>query len=153
MKNNFQQVDNKRAKKIPFKGWSNKLTIIVLLLLILSIIGGIYLYRQYLEVKNEVETLKDPERYAAVLEDEQQQVLDEIGKHILLPDEEPTLYSILDVEMAKKSYGDFFENAKDGDRLIIYSKKAIIYREETDLIINVGPIMYLPPDSGTNEEE
>ncbi|MBU0975207.1 hypothetical protein KJ918_00245 [Patescibacteria group bacterium] len=150
MESTYQQVDNKREKKTIYKGRSNKLTILVLVLLILSLIGGIYLYRQYVVTKDEVEILKDPERYAAILADEEQQILDKIGKHILLPDEEPTLYSILDVEMAKKSYGDFFENAKDGDRLVIYSKKAIIYREEIDLVINAGPIMYLPLDSDTN---
>ena len=55
-------------------------------------------------------------------------------------EEKPSVATIVDVEKLKASGTTFYENAKAGDKLVIYSDKAIIFREEDNLIINIVPI-------------
>lgn len=67
-----------------------------------------------------------------------------IQKHFLLPsDEIPTLATVTDAALLAKSQV-FFINAQEGDRVLLYTKKrqAILYRPDSDLIVNVGPIQY-----------
>ncbi len=74
--------------------------------------------------------------------DETKAIVEKVGKLITLPTkEQPTLATVLDKKELKDQA--FFNDAKDGDKILIYTeaKKAIIYREATDKIINVGPIL------------
>jgi len=74
-------------------------------------------------------------------------MLSKIAKHIKLPsDERPTISTIQDIQILQ-SQQPFFKDAHNGDRLIIYSNKAIIYNEKEDILINVGPIYWEAPPS------
>ena len=55
-------------------------------------------------------------------------------------DETPTLASVTDKTKLKDQ--PFFKDAENGDQILIFpqAKKAIIYRESTNKLINVGPI-------------
>jgi hypothetical protein len=64
-----------------------------------------------------------------------------VGKHILLKDEEPTIATVRDVESLKRQQ-PFFDDAYNNDRLLIFSDKAIIYRESADIIVSVGPVQF-----------
>ena len=64
-----------------------------------------------------------------------------VSRLMALPsDEVPTVATIED--RSKLDNQPFFEDAKDGDKILIYTeaKKAIVYREGENKIINVGPI-------------
>ncbi len=64
-----------------------------------------------------------------------------IGKLMVLPGgEEPTIASVADI--TKLASQPFFTNAKNGDKVLIYNKarKAILYRPETNMIIEVAPV-------------
>lgn len=73
---------------------------------------------------------------------------DEVSKRIIskvesiymLPEGQPTVAKVQDKE--KLNGQVFFEKAEDGDYLVIYSdaKLALLYREDTDKLVNVGPI-------------
>lgn len=61
----------------------------------------------------------------------------EIGKIIVLPtDENPTIGTVTDVEKLRVNQ-PFFNSAKNGDKLIMYSKKAILYDPVAKKIIDV----------------
>ncbi len=62
-----------------------------------------------------------------------------VGRHYVLPNEEPALAT---VEDKTKLNSDFLRSAENGDKLLIYqkSKKVILYRPGIDRIIEVGPI-------------
>lgn len=51
--------------------------------------------------------------------------------------EKPSVATIVDSEKLKKTNPIFYENAEDGDKLVVYSNKAVIYREKDNLIVNI----------------
>jgi hypothetical protein len=64
-----------------------------------------------------------------------------VSEHYLLPtNETPTVAAIQDLDKLKGQA--FFEDAKNGDYVLIYSKAklALLYREADDKLVNVGPV-------------
>lgn len=77
---------------------------------------------------------------------EDKEILAQLKKIILLPDEvTPTMAVITDIETLKKQQPVFFNNAKNGDHLVIYPDMAIIYDAEVDKIMKVGPVQTVNP--------
>ena len=94
--------------------------------------GGIYFYWQYQRV------VKNPE---LITKQETAWILERINKLIDLPqDETPTVATVLDKDKLKDQ--EFFKNAQNGDKLIVYmnAKKAVLYRVSTNKIIEVAPV-------------
>ena len=103
--------------------------------LIIAIGSAVFFYTKYqksLSAKNN--PISDVESTAAA-----------VSKLMELPAEAPTLATVSDVEKLKGQ--DFFEKAKNGDKVLIYkvAKKAILYRPFTNKIIEVGPIQIETP--------
>jgi len=67
----------------------------------------------------------------------------------LLPSETPTVATVTDITKLKGQ--EFFRNAKNGDRVVVFSaaRIAIIYRRGQRAIINFGPITASPTASST----
>jgi hypothetical protein len=112
-----------------------KLYIGVVVLLILAATPSVYYFRQYqkaqLKLNNPTEASKQEAR----------DTIAAVGRLILLPTgEEPTVMQITDVSKLKDQA--FFTNAVNGDKVLIFTKakKAILYRTETNKIIDVAPI-------------
>lgn len=76
--------------------------------------------------------------------DDLKQTVEKVGRHILLPDEEPKLVTVTDARILKASQ-PFFANAKDGDKVLVYSHKVILYDPDIDKIVEVAQIKILPP--------
>jgi len=77
----------------------------------------------------------------AAVQAEADRLVASVGKLITLPtDEKPTIATVTDIEKVKDQ--PFFKNAKNGDKVLIYTKaqKAIIYRESENRIIEVGAV-------------
>ncbi|MFC1633020.1 hypothetical protein ACFL1U_02685 [Patescibacteria group bacterium] len=67
---------------------------------------------------------------------------DQVGEHIILnADEEPTIATIEDVDKLKETNPDFYEGAENGDKLLLYSDRVILFDPDKDIIINVGPVI------------
>jgi len=104
------------------------------LLTALGIVLAIYLVQQ----KPELFGLS---KGAATVQAETDREVSEIGKLIALPtDEKPTVATVTDVDKVKDQ--PFFKNAKNGDKVLIYTKaqKAILYRPSENRIIEVGAV-------------
>ena len=114
----------------------NTLFVIVSALLVftaLSVAG--YFYLQYQKTQ---EQLANP---TASTEQEVKKLVDEIGKMIVLPtNETPEVATVSDVEKLKGQ--SFFARAKNGDKVLIYTKsqKAVLYDPTVKKIVEVGPI-------------
>lgn len=72
-----------------------------------------------------------------------ERVIERVGKLYILPaDEEPTVAEIKDKSKLPEPNRKFFESAQDGDYLLVYTKTklALIYRENINKLVNVGPV-------------
>lgn len=72
---------------------------------------------------------------------------------MFLPEEDPTIATITDAENLIQQQ-PFYAGAQNGDKLLIFpnAKKAIIYSEARDKLINVGPI-YFNANKAADESE
>jgi len=66
-------------------------------------------------------------------------IVERLGRHILLPSTAPTVGTVSDIEKLREKSA-FFKDAKNGDTVVIYSDRAIIYDGKADRIVNVGLI-------------
>lgn len=110
---------------------------ILITILALLILGAssLYFFTRYQKLQK---TLQNPAESA---KEETKATLNRVGRLISLPGgEDPTVATIVDVEKLKDQ--PFFQNAKNGDKVILYTNaaKAILYRESENKIIDVAPI-------------
>jgi hypothetical protein len=73
-------------------------------------------------------------------------ILAKVKTHLVLPDEEPKVISLVNIDLLKKDQ-PFFALAKDGDKLLIYSKKVILYDPVIDRIVDIAQIRISPPST------
>jgi len=66
-------------------------------------------------------------------------LVEQVGRHLVLPYEQPKIVTIANVEDLKKSQ-PFFNQAKNGDKLLVYSNRVILYNPELDKIIDIAAI-------------
>ena len=112
-------------------------------------------FYSYLETKKEVVRLSTIEGQQGIQKQEVSILLDQVKKHMLLPDDEqPTIATLTDVDELKRQQ-PCFEKASNGDKVIVYanSQKAIIYSPDKDVIVNVGALLVDNPDSAQVQEE
>ncbi len=114
--------------------------IIGIILIVLAAIPSVYFYLQY---KKAQQALQNPQ---ASSQEEINKLVDRVGKFMELPEGEvPTIATVTDSEKLKDQ--QFFARAQNGDKVLIYTnaKKAILYRQDTNKIIEVAPINIGPP--------
>jgi hypothetical protein len=121
-------------------GKSKGILILVLVLLVLAASGvAAYSYGQYQKSQEQIKSLKaNPQEIAKA---ESKETVDAVGKLIALPkDETPTIATVTDAKKLKNQ--QFFAKAENGDKVLIYTqaKKAILYREKINKIIEVAPV-------------
>ncbi len=123
---------------------SSKVIAIVALIVAIAAIG--FATYQY----SETQKLKTTEGQKQVSQNEAKALKQKVGQLIQLPSENPTVATISDVTKLKDQ--PFFDGAKNGDKVLIFTeaRKAIIYRESENKIINSGPIA-VTSDQTTNK--
>lgn len=79
----------------------------------------------------------DPQAVAQATTD---RIVESVGAHMYLPDENPTVATVTDLEKLKGQ--PFFVGAKLGYKVLIYTlaKKAILYDPVGDRIVEVAPL-------------
>jgi len=85
------------------------------------------------------------------LSDKQIKVLvNKVSKLINVPEETPVIATIIKADQLIAEQ-KFYAGSKDGDYLMVFpqAQKAIIYRENEDRLINVGPIIVDQPTTTT----
>lgn len=112
---------------------------IVALVVVLGLVsGGAYAYKYVQDQNDKIDRLSDPQQAA---KDEASRVRDLVGKLVDVPtDESPTVATVNDA--TKLQSQPFFKNAKNGDKVLIFTKakKAYLYRPSTNKLIEVAPI-------------
>lgn len=128
----------KKKKLNPKNFNSGKLSkIIVAIVLIVAVSAAGYFYKQYQDVKKDPKTAQVEKNKA-----ETQRVLDKLKAAILVTESDaPTVARVEDPEKLKSSNPDFYKDILKGDYLIIFPKRAVVYRETNNQIINIAPII------------
>ncbi len=139
-------------KSLNIKFWAIILPVALLAVAGLGATG--YFYQQYQKSQQEIANIKsDPNSIKKSAQEEAKKLIEELGKLISLPDEEPTVATVADVEKLKEQ--SFFKNAKNGDKVVIFTnaKKAILYDPNEKKIIEVAPLNIGTPSAQIIEEE
>jgi hypothetical protein len=121
-----------KAKSLP--------KLFIVLLVVASVSSSYYFYKKYDNAR------KNPNQ---AQEKETKDLVSKVAKLIAVPDETPTIATVQDKEKLKDQ--PFFADAQNGDKILIFTaaRKAIIYREKENKLINVGPIA-VSGDASTN---
>ncbi|GHU06699.1 hypothetical protein FACS189431_0010 [Alphaproteobacteria bacterium] len=120
----------------PQKKVNMKIIITAVVVIVIAVMATILILQ-----RNEINNLSDPSTSSKAAEKEAAALRDRVAKLMQVPDETPTLATVQDAE--KLAGQEFFKDAKTGDKVLIFTnaKKAIIYRESDNKIINSGPII------------
>lgn len=126
---------------------------LLLLLLVLAIAAFAWSFWSYQSVKQEVAVLKDPQLASKLNEQQTAALLEKVGKLLVLPNEKNPVVAVINDVETLASTQDFYAGASNGNKLIIYqgSRKAIIFDEEKNIVVNVGPIFFNNSDGQTTE--
>ncbi len=143
-------TDNDKKPEVPSTKTNSKMLPWILLLVVL--VGGVAASMYYRNRANQAEsnpTAVQQEKNQA----ETDRVLTSIKKVILISETDaPTVARVEDPEKLKSSNQEFYKDIQVGDYLVIYPKRAIIFRESINQIINIAPIINtadLKTDQGT----
>ncbi len=129
-----KKTEHKSKPKRPrnLKRW-----LIITPIVLVLIIGLIWLIHGYISTRNQLEqaTKSKPSTTAS------QQVVDKVALLVDLPaGESPTIATVNDASKVKDQ--QFFARAKNGDKVLIYSKSgmAVLYRPSTNRVIEYSKV-------------
>ncbi|MDD5489918.1 MAG: hypothetical protein PHP25_04550 [Candidatus Moranbacteria bacterium] len=120
------------GKRIVIKGYAIPYKSMLMAFLVFLALVGVFYFATFQFLKNQ----NDPN---VASQKEIKAITGRIGKFMELPQEEtPTLATVSDQEKLKGQ--QFFLNAKNGDKVLVYpkAKKAILYRPSSGKIIEVA---------------
>ncbi len=136
-------------------GGTFQVVLVTLIILVFVTVIGFFGYKfiQYssTETPSNQEDVKGDWSIDGVSSDDMK-LLKKIDQILDIPrDTVPVIATIKDVQTLREEQ-KFYEGAKNGDKLLIYpeSGKAIIYSEEREKIVNVGPVYVGGGESNSN---
>lgn len=146
------EVKKSRKMKIPMGGTKLLPWLLLILVLVAGLAGTMYYKDRAEKVESDPASVQQEKNQA-----ETDRVLGSLKKTILIGETDaPTVARVEDPEKLKSSNPDFYKDIQTGDYLIIFPKRAIVYRESNDQIINIAPIINtsdLKTDEGTTPAE
>jgi len=116
----------------------NKFQLLILLAIIILAGWTGWTSWQNKKIKQSQEVIIDQNQY--LLSD----ILSKVKQHVELPDDMP-LMAVIDNASALKSDQAFYAEAQNDDILLIFTDKAIIYRPDADLVVNIGQVVFAQP--------
>lgn len=77
-------------------------------------------------------------------EREAQAIREKISEHVLLGDAVPAVVTVSDAEKLRGT-DPFYQHAENGDKLILWEEKALLYRPSDDRIVDFGVVLRSAP--------
>jgi len=119
------------------RGDSRLITVVVVIVIVIMAGLATYYFLQYRDLKTNLQQATQDNNHQ-----ESSQVLADVKRVILIDEaDEPTIAKVQRADTLRKNNPDFYKNVSDGDYLILYKKRAIIYRQSNSQIINIAPIV------------
>lgn len=131
-KEKSEETTKKRKARFKFLPW------IIVVIVLVAGVGGVLYYKNRAEKVESDPSSAQKEKNQA----ETDRVLGAL-KLILTIDETeaPTVARVEDPTKLQTSNPEFYKNIQTGDHLVIFPKRAIIFRESSNQIINIAPII------------
>lgn len=108
------------------------------LLLLVVVFGVIAAYSQY-----QLKTLTRDELLVDIPKEKQprtgEEIVKALGRHVVLPASVPQIAEVQDAARLKITQA-FFENAENGDVVVVYDSRIYLYRPSQDVIVASGDI-------------
>ena len=147
-----KNIDDVDVNRVP-KNKSKKLWVFVVVLMLAALVGAVgWLYKENRDLRANPAAAQTEKNKA-----ETARVLDNLKSSLLITEAEaPTVARVEDPAKLQQSNKEFYKNVQKGDYLVIYPKRAIVYRESNRQIINVAPIINtsdIKTDQGTKPAE
>lgn len=124
--------------KIPRFSKTALLWLVITVVVVAAIAAAGFFYNRYHNAQKEIKKLSSA---SSPTQNETQQLINEVGKLTILPSgETPTVATVTDITKLKDQ--PFFVGAKNGDKILIYSKakKAYLYRPSTNQLLQIAPV-------------
>jgi hypothetical protein len=136
--NDPQQYDEAYYREVKRKK-TIMISVIVSVLIIFGISGGVLWY-----ITRTPESSLTANTLGATTDENPQEIIRKVGSHMTLPPGEiPKVVTVTNVAQMKKTQ-PFFTSASNGDKLLIYSTKVVLYSPISDRIIDIAQIRFTP---------
>lgn len=101
-----------------------------------------YSFYMYWSSQQQLNALRiaSPEQYTQL---QDQSLVDKVRRHMDIPDETPLINTVTDAASLRNQL--FYAKAQDGDKVLVFSQRAILYRPSEDKVIEVGFIRPVTP--------
>ncbi len=118
---------------------------VLALLVVVGAAGTVYFYQKYNDVKN-----NPAEAQQAQNTEETSRILAKLKTLIKIDETDaPTVARVEDAAKLKAANAEFYKNVEKGDYLVIFPTRAIIFRDSSNQIINIAPIISPTPQTQT----
>lgn len=109
-------------------------------LILAGVVG--YSFSIYWQSKEQLRALElaEPEKFAEL---EAVSLARKVSRHMLLPNEVPLINTVKDVKKLQSE--PFYARASEGDKVLVFSTRAILYNPVSDRIVEVGFIRKFTP--------
>jgi len=119
----LQQIRQPRVRRT---GNTKKYAVITFIIM-LSLISS-FLFFQYINLTSKENNTE---------QDNTTDIVAKVRGIAILPNEEPTIATVEDVESLRKESPSVYAQAENGDKILIFSDKIYIYRESEDKIVTI----------------
>jgi len=139
-------VKESKPPKAPRSGGSGLARNILDIVLMVAVIGlGLWSWQLYSDKKDLNNKLNQAQTNpSAIIQKQTQDLISKVSQLYNVPkDETPTIANVTDASQAKQQSA-FFNDAKNGDKVLMYVKTgiAILYRPSTNKIVLVAPLTF-----------
>jgi len=129
-------VKGRRINFTNFSGWKE---VFIVLGVVAVFLIGYFAFQQFI-LKPKLETVMTTQQ-----DDQSNQIKEQVGKLIDLYDAgDLSVVSISNIDNLKTENPDFYKRGKNGNFVLISSKRAILYDKERNIILNVASVAKEP---------
>lgn len=140
-----------RSSKVTFvseKPERNVKPVFVFVLFVAMLLSAVYLYikngndekaRQLVGKPQEQQQDAGTIQPSTDLQAAPETLIDKVKKHLIVTEEDvPYIATITNINLVREKNQDFYANAEDGDKVIVWKDRAVIYSEKKDRIVTVA---------------
>jgi hypothetical protein len=114
-------------------------SLLILVLVIAMGLSAVYLFMKGAPDRSKAEPAQTQAVQNETAQEEPESVIDCVKRHIIVnEDEEPYVRSISNIDLLRARNPNFYKDAERGDKVLIWSDKAVIYSERLDKIVAVA---------------